>query len=224
MGRLERRKRFFQASHRISFAGRFQHKGTGAFAGVSKKQGRQNTESEMRGIEFIQDFGMELLLSAAAAALAAVVFYFIGRSRDMRGADAGAYTVYIPVGGRTAIFTVSMLGLCMGVLCFYQATTDAVVLGSVALAMFLIAFVRTCIYCFWKLTVVDAAMTLHRFLRRPCTHHFDEITLVSQNSRGYSVYAGQKELFNFSLGNRKTCPGAHMLKKELEEMGKWIHH
>lgn len=168
---------------------------------------------------------MHIILSVLSSAVTTALFFLLLRRTDRNSLPKGTgrYTVLVPIGGRIAFFSVSMFGLFMTVQFFRQVTTETLILGCVSAFIFVVMLVRTLIHCMWKIEVWGSSLTLYRLFRKPCQFCFDDITLVSRNSRGYSIYAGTKELFNFVLGKEKTNPGAYLLQKELEERSKWAH-
>lgn len=193
--------------------------GSGNLDGSSKREGAT--------IEFISAYYIEIIISVVLSAITSVIFHFAMIAKDQKslsGEHSNQYTVFWPVAGRVAMFSISMFGLFLAILFFRKPSAEAFILGSVSLGIFLFMQLRTWIACAWNVKVQDDTMTICRFLRKPRSAGFDEITLVSSNSRGYSVYSGTEELFNFSLGKRKDDPGTYRLQKELEERDKWIHH
>lgn len=181
----------------------------------------------MIAIEFIQDYYIEIILSILASIVVSIGFHFFLLARDQKhslGDAESEYTVFVPVGGRVAFFSISVFGLAMTVLFFRRPSTETIILGSVSAFIFVFMLIRTILNCAWRVEVQGNTLTLYRFFRKPLKFSFEDVSLVSRNSRGYSLYSGTKELFNFILGKIKTDPGTYLLKRDLEEKGQWIHH
>lgn len=178
-------------------------------------------------IELIQDYYKEIVLSVLVSAVLWAIFRAILLSRDRKRAQGkapGAYTVYVPIGGRAAVFAISMFGLGMGVLFFGKSSFEGMLLGAVSAFIFVLMLVRTILYCTWRVEVQGETLTLYRLLRAPKEIHHGEITLVSKSSQGYTLYRGSEKLFDFTLGKEKNDPGNYMLMRDLEERDQWTRH